>query len=99
MVYYFKFLSSITIYSWNFLEQGQENQEELALNNCEHVEHMEQGYNVSCSCKIIFQQIRNVLDTTKKNINCQPYSCHHGSQTKKIEYKFQINYVFYCICI
>ena len=49
MVYYFKFLSSITIYSWNFLEQ-----------------HTEQGYNVSCSCKIIFQQIRNVLDTTKK---------------------------------
>ena len=66
MVYYFKFLSSITIYSWNFLEQDQENQEELALNNCEHVEHAEQGYNVSCSCKIIFQQIRNVLDTTKK---------------------------------
>lgn len=66
MVYYFKFLSSITIYSWNFLEQGQENQEELALNNCEHVEDTEQGYNVSCSCKIIFQGIRNVLDTTKK---------------------------------
>lgn len=66
MVYYFKFLSSITTYSWNFLEQGQENQEELALNNCAHVEHTEQGYNVSCSCKIIFQGIRNVLDTTKK---------------------------------
>ena len=47
MVYYFKFLSSITIYSWNFLEQGQENQEELALNNCAHVEHTEQGYNVN----------------------------------------------------
>ena len=53
-----------------------------------HMEH------ISCSCKIIFQQIRNVLETTKNPHSQAINSYYHSSQTKKIDYRFQSSYIF-----